>query len=99
MIIRETELTGNLQGTLLTPEPRSGLGVVVLSGSSGRVDVGRASLFAATGAVGLALRWFGGAGQTPSICTVPLETFTPATDKLVEMGCGTVVYVGTSKGR
>jgi uncharacterized protein len=98
MEIREETLAGNVQGTLLTPERTTGLGVVVLAGSSGRVDSGRARLFATIGAVALALRWFGGDGQTPLICEVPLETFTHATDSLVRAGCDTISYVGTSRG-
>jgi uncharacterized protein len=98
MIIRETELAGGLQGTLLTPERTTGLGVVVLGGSSGKVDVARARLFAVKGAIALALRWFGGDGQPPAIYGVPLETFRSATDRLLEAGCHTVAYVGTSRG-
>ncbi|MGA3403683.1 MAG: acyl-CoA thioester hydrolase/BAAT C-terminal domain-containing protein [Acetobacteraceae bacterium] len=96
--IRETALGGTLQGALLEPARRSGLGVVVLGGSSGRVDVARATLFAALGATAIALRWFGGEGQVPGICEVPLETFAPATDRLVAAGCDRIAYVGTSKG-
>jgi hypothetical protein len=96
--IEEVALTGSVQGVLLMPEPAIGLGVVVLAGSSGKIDVERARLFAKLGAVAIALRWFGGEGQTPGICEVPLETFTLATDKLVEMGCTRAAYVGTSKG-
>jgi uncharacterized protein len=98
MLISEVALRDDLQGTLLAPQQRHGLGVVVLAGSSGRVDVARARLFAAKGAVAIALRWFGGVGQTPGICEVPLETFAGATDRLVKEGCGTIAYVGTSKG-
>ena len=47
--VRPAELTGELQGTLLKPQFSNGLGVVVLAGSSGRVDVARANLFAMTG--------------------------------------------------
>jgi hypothetical protein len=82
MTIRETLLTGDVQGMLLTPEAPNDLGVVVLAGSSGRVGVTRAKLFAAQNAVTLALRWFGGEGQVPGICEVPLETFKLATDRL-----------------
>jgi uncharacterized protein len=96
--VRETAFTGGLQGVLLEPEQRNGLGVVVLGGSSGRVDAARARLFAARGAVALALRWFGGKGQVPGICEVPLESFAPATDRLVAAGCERIAYVGTSKG-
>jgi dienelactone hydrolase len=98
MVICEEALNAEVQGTLLTPEQRTGLGVVVLHGSSGKVDVARAGLFAATGAVALALRWFGGEGQRPMIYEVPLETFIHATDKLIELGCDRIVYVGTSRG-
>ena len=45
-----------------------------------------------------AARWFGGEGQPPGICEVPLEVFTRATDRLIEEGCERVAYVGTSKG-
>jgi hypothetical protein len=50
-MISEKTLIGEVQGTLLTPARTTGLGVVVLTGSSGRVDSRRASLFAANGAV------------------------------------------------
>jgi hypothetical protein len=70
----EIELSGGLQqGALLLPARENGVGVVVLAGSSGRVDVTRAALFAAQGCAALALRWFGGAGQVPGICEIPLE--------------------------
>jgi uncharacterized protein len=98
MAISEALLSGDVQGTLLMPEAANDLGVVVLAGSSGRVDVTRARLFAAQNAVTLALRWFGGEGQVPGICEVPLETFRFATDRLVKEGCKRIVYVGTSKG-
>jgi hypothetical protein len=98
MTVREEPLTGDVQGKLLTPERTTGLGVVVVTGSSGRVDVARASLFAANGAVGLALRWFGGDGLSPIIHQVPLEVFIRATDRLVQAGCERVAYVGTSRG-
>lgn len=96
--VQETALGGELQGFLLEPARRSGTGVVVLGGSSGRVDVARARLFASAGAVAIALRWFGGEGQVPGICEAPLESFAPATDRLVAEGCDRIAYVGTSKG-
>ncbi|WP_246686944.1 acyl-CoA thioester hydrolase/BAAT C-terminal domain-containing protein [Mesorhizobium sp. B2-4-19] len=73
-------------------------GVVVLSGSSGRVDVARARLFAGEGASALALQWFGGEDQVPGICEIPLEIFFAATGHLVGLGYRRIVYVGTSKG-
>jgi dienelactone hydrolase len=98
MRVEETALSEDLQGVLLKPEKRGDLGVVVLGGSSGTIDVARARLFAERGAVVIALRWFGGPRQPPGICEVPLETFTPATDRLVQEGCDRIAYVGTSKG-
>jgi len=98
MTVHETGLSGELQGTLLMPAAPTGWGVVVLAGSSGRVDVARARLFAALGATCIALRWFGGEGQAPGICEVPLESFTPATDRLIAEDCDRIAYVGTSKG-
>ena len=94
----EIALTEGLQGSLLKPERQSGWGVVVLGGSSGRVDAARAGLFADRGAVAVALRWFGGEGQTPGICEIPLESFAPAIQRLIEEGCDRIALVGTSKG-
>ena len=98
MNVREATLSSDLQGSILKPAGRTGWGVVVLAGSSGRVDVTRAKLFAGLGAVCIALRYFGGEGQPPGICEVPLEVFTRATDRLIAEGCERVAYVGTSKG-
>src|SRR5882724_10425621 len=98
MKVHEASLSSGLQGSILKPAEQTGWGVVVLAGSSGRVDVARAKLFAGLGAVCIALRYFGGERQPPGICEVPLEVFTRATDRLIEEGCERVVYVGTSKG-
>jgi len=95
--ITEEILTGSVAGALLR-SPEATTGVVVLSGSSGRVDVARARLFADEGASALALQWFGGEGQIPGICEIPLETFFAATDRLAGLGCRRIVYVGSSKG-
>jgi hypothetical protein len=86
---------GGLDGTLVGAGTA---GVLVLAGSSGRVDVDRARLLARHGALALALRWFGGEGQPPGICEVPLETFTAAVDRLVELGAARLGVVGLSKG-
>lgn len=93
----EEDLSGAVAGTLFRC-PQATTGVVVLGGSSGRIDVGRARLFANQGSSALALRWFGGEGQPPGICEIPLETFFAATDYLIGTGCHRIVYVGTSKG-
>ncbi|MET2830101.1 acyl-CoA thioester hydrolase/BAAT C-terminal domain-containing protein [Mesorhizobium shangrilense] len=95
--VTEEILSGNVAGKLLR-SPDATTGVVVLSGSSGRVDIARARLFAGERASALALQWFGGEGQVPGICEIPLETFSAATDFLVGLGCRRIVYVGTSKG-
>ncbi|WP_052675412.1 acyl-CoA thioester hydrolase/BAAT C-terminal domain-containing protein [Agrobacterium arsenijevicii] len=92
------QLRGKIQGTFVAGLKSSKTGVVVLSGSSGRVDAVRAGLFAQAGARSLALQWFGGAAQSSGICEVPIETFINATDFLISRGCERIVFVGTSKG-
>ena len=84
MKVHEASLSSDLQGSILKPAEQTGWGVVVLAGSSGRVDVARATLFAGLGAVCIALRYFGGERQPPGICELPLEVFTRATDRLIE---------------
>lgn len=92
------QLDGKVKGAFLKGHDFSKTGVLILGGSSGRVDIVRAGLFADAGAHALALQWFGGAGQPPGICEVPLETFIDATDLLILRGCDRIVLVGTSKG-
>jgi uncharacterized protein len=94
----ESTLSGELQGCLVKPEMANGWGIVVLAGSSGRTDVARARLFAEAGFIALALRWFGGEGQTPGICEIPLEIFFSATNRLLQEGAERLAYIGTSKG-
>lgn len=89
--------SGRLRGALHRGDP-GGTGVLVLTGSSGRVDVGRARLFSRLGATAFALGWFGGPGQTPGIREVPLELFSEALDLLEGLGVGRLAIVGTSKG-
>jgi len=91
-------LNGKVRGALLSSAAHSKTGVLVLGGSSGRVDIPRAGLFAQAGAHALALQWFGGTGQSPGICEIPLETFIDATDLLTSTGCDRIIVVGTSKG-
>ncbi|THJ12971.1 alpha/beta fold hydrolase [Nocardioides sp.] len=71
--------------------------MLVLAGSSGRVDQQRGRLLASTGAHALALRWLGGPGQQPGPFEVPLETFKNALDRLAER-CDRLALVGTSFG-
>lgn len=96
MGLRETPWAHD--GVLVEPEGRgNGTGVLVLSGSSGRVERDRARLLASAG-VGAALthRWFGGPGQPAGIWEHPLESFAPAVAFLAER-CDRVVLMGTSK--
>lgn len=89
---------GDIQGVLVRPERSNGLGVIVLTGSSGRVDVERAQRFADLGATALALRWWGGKGQTPGVNLVPLEIFIRGLDRLQAEGCDRIAILGTSFG-
>lgn len=94
----ERELSGGLQGIAVGEPGADKVGVLVLTGSSGRVDVSRARLFAGHGALALALRYFGGPGQSTGICEVPLATFTRALDWLRAQGVEHIGVVGLSKG-
>lgn len=96
--MEELPLTGAVQGTLLRPSNRSKWGIIVISGTSGRLDIGRARLFAQQGVTALAQRWFGGEAQSPGICEIPLETFTAAIDRLVAEGCEKIAFLGVSRG-
>ncbi len=82
---------------MFAPAGNAGWGVLVLAGSSGRVEAERALRFAQAGALALSIRWFGGEGQPPGICEVPLETFSRALDTLAE-SAGSLAIVGSSKG-
>jgi uncharacterized protein len=93
-----TVLLDGLLGELIEPQRPNGLGVVVLGGSSGRIDVPRARLFADRGALALALQWFGGEGQPASVRGIALESFAPAIELLLARGCRRIAYMGTSRG-
>lgn len=84
-------------GLLALPTGRPRCAVLVLSGSSGRVENHQVRLLADHGAAALSLRWFGDSGQPPGICQVPLETFTPALDQLANYS-DHLAILGTSKG-
>lgn len=98
LIAEDDCLPPGLLGRAFRRTRNNATGIVVLGGSSGRVEVSRATIFANQGTMAIALRWFGGEGQAPGICEIPLETFFAATDYLVEQGCERIVFVGTSKG-
>lgn len=94
MTIERREL---VNGVRFTPSRPSGAGVLVLAGSSGRVDERRAELLAATGATCEAVRWFGGPGQPAGPWLVPLETVIERIAAL-RATCDRIVLVGTSFG-
>ncbi|KDN81104.1 acyl-CoA thioester hydrolase/BAAT C-terminal domain-containing protein [Kitasatospora cheerisanensis] len=98
MDVVERELTEPWEALLVGPAGGSGAAVVVLSGSSGRVERERARLLGRAGVTALTIRWFGGPGQPPGVCEVPLETFTAAVDLLRENGARRIGMLGTSKG-
>jgi hypothetical protein len=91
-------VTTGPDGLLVVPDrtpPRCA--VLVLAGSSGRVDAARVRLLGRHGAAAMSIRWFGGDGQSPGICEVPLETFGPALDELAGLS-DRLAIVGVSKG-
>ncbi|PYC79748.1 acyl-CoA thioesterase [Streptomyces tateyamensis] len=98
MTVIEHELTTPWEGVLLEPAAGSRAAVLVLAGSSGRIDRHRARLLAEQGFLTLAIRWFGGPGQPPGICEVPLETFVAAVDLLRSRGAERISLLGWSKG-
>lgn len=72
-------------------------GVLLLAGSSGRVEIGRAELLASRGARARAMRWFGGESQRPAPHEVPLELFIEQVS-LLRRDRDRVVVFGTSFG-
>lgn len=79
------------------PAVSRGTAVLVLAGSSGRVESERADLLARHGARARAIRWFGGAGQRPAPHEVPIEMFVDQLD-LLRRDADRVAIVGTSFG-
>ncbi len=94
--MRRAELS-NIEGVRWTPEAPTGVGALVLAGSSGRVDSARAELLARSGVVAESIRWFGGPGQHEGPWEIPLEIFL---DRVAELArdCDRVLVVGTSFG-
>lgn len=64
------------------PTDPCGTGVLVLAGSSGRVDQQRVNLLARHGALAVSMQWFGGPGMSPGPWEVPIESFVKALDAL-----------------
>ncbi|WP_329537755.1 acyl-CoA thioesterase (plasmid) [Streptomyces sp. NBC_01450] len=98
MDVTERELTDPCEGVLVAPARGGDIGVLVLAGSSGRVERERARILAQHGMTAASIRWFGGPGQSPGICEIPLETFTDAVDFLRLNGARRIGILGTSKG-
>jgi pimeloyl-ACP methyl ester carboxylesterase len=94
--VRRVELSGPT-GIRWIPDEHRGAGVLVLAGSSGRVDESRAHVLAGQGCIAESVRWFGGLGQNPGPWEIPLETFQRRVADLAR-DCGTVWIVGTSFG-
>lgn len=81
----------------LLVEGGSDVGVLVLSGSSGRVEADRCRVLAAAGVTAMSIRWFGGVGQRPNVDLVPLESFEKHLALLHER-CRRLAVLGTSRG-
>jgi pimeloyl-ACP methyl ester carboxylesterase len=96
--IVERRVSSPGEGVLVEPVGGSPAGVLVLGGSSGRVEVERCRVFARVGVTALSIRWFGGVGQPAGICEVPLETFAAAIDLLEAEGVRRISVLGLSKG-
>ena len=74
-------------GLLVVPDgvaPR--YAVLVLSGSSGRIEEGRVRLLARSGVAAMSVRWFGDSGQPPGICEIALESLSAHVDRLADHG-------------
>ncbi|WP_193598908.1 hypothetical protein [Microbacterium sp. YJN-G] len=81
----------------VVPSESNGTAVLLLAGSSGRIESARAELLATTGARVRAMRWFGGAGQRPSPHEVPIELFAEQIEVL-RREADRIVLFGTSFG-
>lgn len=79
------------------PEEPCGTAVLLLAGSSGRIETSRAELLASHGARVRAIRWFGGVGQRPAPHEVPIELFIEQLD-LLRRDSDRVAIFGTSFG-
>ncbi|WP_353115506.1 acyl-CoA thioester hydrolase/BAAT C-terminal domain-containing protein [Microbacterium sp.] len=91
-----TTVAGRDRHEAIPPVP-NGTALLLLAGSSGRVESARADLLAAHGVRVRAIRWFGGAGQRPAPHEVPLELFARQLDGL-RREADRVVVLGTSFG-
>ena len=94
--MRQIDLSG-VEGVRWIPEVPTGVGALVLAGSSGRVDSPRAELLARHGVIAESIRWFGGPGQHDGPWEIPLELFFGRIADLAR-DCDRVLVLGTSFG-
>ena len=94
--MRRIDLSG-VEGERWVPETLSGVGALVLAGSSGRIDSARAELLARQGVIAESIRWFGGPGQHVGPWEIPLELFIGRIAEL-KRDCDRVLVLGTSFG-
>lgn len=94
--MQSVELAG-IEGVRWIPDSPSGVAVLVLAGSSGRVDSARAELLARHGAIAESIRWFGGPGQNTGPWDIRLEPFLERVADLAQTA-DRVLVLGTSFG-
>lgn len=94
--MEEVQLTAP-EGIRFVPARHSGVGVLTVAGSSGRIDAERARILGAHGALAESIRWFGGPGQNAGPWEVPLELFLDRVEALAA-DCDRVLVMGTSFG-
>lgn len=98
MEVIEYAISEPYEGVLVEPAGGSTVSVLVLAGSSGRIDADRCRVLARAGMTALSIRWFGGDGQPAGICEIPLETFVAAVDLFQAKGAERIGVLGVSKG-
>ncbi|MEY9873116.1 hypothetical protein ABH931_002597 [Streptacidiphilus sp. MAP12-33] len=98
MSIIERRITGTPEGLLARPAAGGRAGVLVLHGSYGPGTEERCRLLANAGLVAFGMRWYGGAGQPPGICEVPIESIGRGLDLLAAEGVERLGVLGLSKG-
>lgn len=92
-----SETLSGVEGVRWIPEGPTGTAVLVLAGSSGRIDSARAELLARHGAIAESIRWFGGPGQNDGPWDIALELFLDRVSELSRIA-DRVVVLGTSFG-
>lgn len=91
------EVVSDVDRVRFVPDVVSGVGALVLAGSSGRIDTARAQLLAEHGVLAECIRWFGGQGQHDGPWEIPLELFLDRVSAL-RSECDRVLVLGTSFG-